>query len=296
MLAALPPAIVVPAPESAPSLEAGFVLARFAARTAAKPAETLSGSGGVDGKLSAIDAIHARIPTEHKPQQIAALDELIAAASSKTQPFEVRAKALTYLGYAMPQVPDDAARSRALTVLLAALSEPAYRVHALRGLGPACHGLPKADEARYQAALLDLLDGPLGGTERQTALVDLFSFTSTRDDLPQRAPALVAQLDARMLAPLEANPAAFAADPRLTPGARELTAAVLWTSARHQSALGNPAALARLNALLDRLLAVERDPEVRGWLKTYRDAAPPEPVAGLRDSTTKRDPAGPDAP
>jgi hypothetical protein len=287
--------IFLSAPESAPSLEAGFILVRAAARAAPRPAAVLAGAGSIADKLSAIDTLHDAIPTEPKPRQIAALDQLAAAASSAAQPPEVRAKALTSLGYAMPQVADDAARGRALTVLLGALGSPAYRVYALRGLGPACHGLPKADEARLQSALLDLLDGPVAGEERQTALVALFSFVSTREDLAKRDPALVAQLDSRLIGPAEANPAAFISDPRATPGARSLVIAVIWSSARHRQALGEPAAAARVNALLDRLLTLERDPEVRAWLQSYRNAAPPAPVT-LRDITTSRAPAGPDEP
>jgi len=291
MIVPVPPAALAPAP--APSLEAAFVLARAAAAPAANPAAVLGGSGSVDGKLAAIDALHSRIPTQPKAKQAAALDALAAAAASDGQPPEVRAKALTYLGYAMPQVGDDASRSRGLKVLLAALKSPVYRVYALRGLGPACHELPAADEAAFQGALLDLLDGPVSGEERQTALVALFSFVSTRDDLAKREPALVAQLDARLLGPLDAAPALFVSDSRYTPGARELAIATVWSSARHRQALGDPAASIRVGAFLALLSAVERDPQVLGWIATYRAAAPPAP---FRASTTKRAPDGPDEP
>lgn len=292
MIVPVPPAAVAVAPDLAPTLEEAFVLARAAAAPAANPSAVLRGSGPLEGKLAAIDALHSRIPTAAKPQKIAALGALAAAAASEAQPPEVRAKALSVLGYAMPQVDDDAARTRALKVLLAALNGPAYRIYALRGLGPAGHGLPEADEAAFQGALLDLLDGPAAGEERQTALVALNSFVSTRDDLPKRAPALVAQLEARLLAPIEAAPARFVADPRNTPGARAMAIAAVWTSARHRQALGDPAAAARVGALLARLSAVETDPEVLGWIATYRGAAPPSP---FRDSTTRRAPDGPDA-
>jgi len=288
-------AAAVAAPERAPSLEFAFVLARAAARPAARPADVLAGKSPTADKLAAIDALHSGIPLEPKPKQIAALDELAAAAGDASQPPEVRAKALTYLGYSMPQVNDDAARTRALAVVLSALNSPAYRIYALRGLGPAAHGLPKADEARYQGALLDLLEGPIAGEERQTALIALFSFVSTREDLAKRDPALVAALDARLLARMEADPAGFVADQRLTPGARALTIAIAWSSARHRLAMGQPAAAARVDAFLDRALTLERDPEVRTWIQGYRNAAPPPPVI-FRDSTTNRAPAGPDEP
>ncbi|MFI5346426.1 MAG: hypothetical protein ACHQ51_08635 [Elusimicrobiota bacterium] len=295
MIVPVPPAAVAVVSDSAPSLEAAFVLARAAARPPASPPATLSGAGPVAGKLAAIDALHDRIPGEPKARQIAALDALAAAAVADSQPPEVRAKALAYLGYSMPQVPDDAARTRGLKVLLDALKSPAYRLYALRGLGPACHGLPLADDALLQGALLDLLDGPVAGEERQTALLALYAFVSTRDDLVTRAPALIAQLDDRLLAPVEANPAGFVSDPRAAPGSRALVLACLWSSARHRHSLGNPAAVARVNALLDRLATLETDPVVRGWIKTYRDAAPPPPLT-FRDSTVNRAPAGPDEP
>jgi hypothetical protein len=293
MFVPVPPVAVAPALESAPTLEAAFVLARAAVRPTARPEAVLAGAGPLAAKLSAIDALHSRIPYVPKAGQAAALDALIAAASSTAQPPEVRAKALAFVGYAMPQVQDDAARTRGLKTLLAALQSPVYRVYALRGLGPACHDLPKADEAALQDALLELLDGPLAGEERETALLALHSFIAVREDLDRRDPALVARFDARFLAPLEADPAGFVSDARGTPGARALALSCVWTSARERQALGNPAAAARVAALLDRLAAVERDATVLGWIRTYRTAAPPAP---FRASTTRRAPAGPDEP
>ena len=183
MFVPAPPAAVS---ESAPSLEAAFAMARAAALPAAASEGDLLGAGAVAVKLAAIDALHSAIPTEPKARQIAALDELSAAASSARNP-EVRAKALAYLGYAMPQVNDDDARARGLKVLLDALKSPPYRIYALRGLGPACHGLPPAEEAGLQGALLDLLDGPVAGEERQTAFLALYAFVSTHNDLAVRA-------------------------------------------------------------------------------------------------------------
>ncbi|HXS99783.1 MAG TPA: hypothetical protein VN915_03860 [Elusimicrobiota bacterium] len=275
MFAPPPPPAAVSIPASAPlTLESAFALARFSARRVSAPDSVLASDAPVADKLAAIDAIHSQIPDEPKAGKVAALDALTAAASSASQPPEVRAKALTFAGYAMNQVDDDAARSRALTVILAALKLPPYRIFALRGLGPAAHGTPKADEPRYQAALLDLLDGDVAGEERETALVALFSFISTREDLAKRAPALVSELDRRLLGPIEADPARFVADPRFTPGARAMAAAIVWSSARHREQLGRPAAGARVHALLVKLAALETDETTLGWLKTYRDAAP----------------------
>ncbi|MBI3566480.1 MAG: hypothetical protein HY079_14900, partial [Elusimicrobia bacterium] len=202
MLPAPPPAAVAPAAATAPaSLEAAFVMARASAARAAAPARTplqvLAGDATVEEKLTAIDRIQSRIPKDPRPRQAAALDALARAAASADQPPEVRAKALTTLGYAMFPADDDAARGRALPVLLAALRDPAYRLFALRGLGSASHGLPPGGEAAFQGALLDLLDGPAAGEERQTALTALYAFVARREDLPSREPALVAQLDAR---------------------------------------------------------------------------------------------------
>ncbi len=294
MIALPPPAAAAVA--AAPStLEAAFVLARASARAIADPASVLAGGAPAQAKLDAIDALHSRIPGEPRAKQAAALDALAAAAVSPGQPPEVRAKALTFLGYAMPQVRDDAARTRGLGVLLAALKSPAYRIYALRGLGPASHELPEADEAAEQGALLDLLDGPVAGEERATAFVALYAFVAARDDLAARAPALVAQLDERLLAPMEADPAGFTRDPRSTPASRELAAATIFFSARFRQVLGQSAPAARVHDALARLAEVETDPTALGWLKTYRDAPAPRPGA-LTESTTNRAPAGPDEP
>jgi hypothetical protein len=297
MIAQAPPAAVSRIEASAPALlETAFLAARVSARRVADPASVLESDAPAADKLAAIDALHSRIPGEPLAARIAALDGLAAAAGVGVQPPEVRAKALTFLGYAMPQVEDDAARGRALTVLLAALKNPLYRIFALRGLGPACHGLRKADEGGYQGALLDLLDGPIAGEERETALVSLYSFVSTRDNLAKTEPALVAALDARVLERLEADPARFVSDPRFTPGSRSMEIATVWMSARHRQALGQTAPAARVRALLVRLAAVETDETVLGWIRTYRDAAPVRPAPALRAKTTRRAPAGPDEP
>lgn len=293
MIPAPPPALVAEAPSPAPAallLEA-FAAARRSARAAADPASVLAGRGPVADKLAAIDALHARIPNVALRRRVAALNAIADAAASAQQPAEVRARALAVLGYAMPQVDDDAARTRGLGVLLGALRAPADRIFALRGLGPASHGLPRSDEAAYQGALLDLLDGPVAGEERAVALVDLYAFVSTRDDLAQRAPALVERLDARLLGPIEADPAAFARDPRGTPASRTIAAATFWVSARQRQSRGDPAPAARAHAVLAALAAVEPDGGARRWLETYRDAAP-----ALAASTTRRGPPGPDAP
>lgn len=301
MVPALPPAAYAASAETAPAtIEAAFVLARAVSRRAASvggnPLQVLAGKGTADEKLAAIDAIQSKIPNDKKPQQAAALDALTAAAGSTAQPAAVRAKALTVLGYSMFPADDDAARLRALPVLLAALRDPAYRIFALRGLGPACHGLPKAGEGAMQGALLDLLDGPLGGEERQTALTALYAFVSTREDLFKRDPALVAQLDLRLLTVMERSPAGFCLDPRYSPGARALAIATVWASARHLYALGHPDALSRVNRLLDALAAFETDPTTLAWIRSYRTAAPPAAFTALRERTTSRRPAGPDEP
>jgi hypothetical protein len=113
---------------------------------------------------------------------------------------------------------------------------------------------------------------------------------STRDDLSKRAPAMVAQLDQRLLNPIDADPARFVSDPRFTPGARAMAAATIWMSARYRQSLGQPAPAARVHEVLVRLYAVETDEMVLGWLRTYRDAPPVR-----LGRATKRTP-GPDEP
>jgi len=283
-------ASAVPAPLV---LEAAFASARKAARAAADPAAVLRDPGAaLDDRLAAVDALQSRVPYATAAQQKAAVEALLAAAQDTRQPAAVRAKALTYLGYALARVGDEAVRVRAFPVLFSALEDPAYRLFSLRGLGPASHALPEAQEAACLDALLALLAGPSSGEERATALVDVLAFVGSREDLAKRKPALAAELDARLLVPIEADPAAFVKDPRSTPAARELQIAAVWTNARHRQAAGDAAPAARVKALLERLKAVETDPTVGAWIETYLSAPPPPPPA--RDSTTKR--LGPDEP
>jgi hypothetical protein len=288
----LAPAALPPSP--APTLKTAFRAALAVSRTLRDPAATLrSSSATVEEKLAALDVLQSRLPGQTRARRVAALDAMAAAASSAAQPPAVRAKAYAFLGYSIPPAADDAAADRALRVLLAALPDPRYRLFVLRGLGPAAHGIPEADEAGLQGALLDLLDGPVSGEERATALVALYGFVGPRDDLARRKPALPAQLDARLTARMEADPAGFVRDPRGTPESRQMAIAVAWVSAREREALGDPAPARRMDAVLDRLAAVETDPTVRAWIRTYRTAPPPPPFAA---SATRRAPAGPDAP
>ena len=286
--------MAVSAPAPAPeTFEAAFVQARALARAAADPASVLSdGSATLEQKLDALDAVHDRIPNAKSPVQVASLDALAAAALDRNEPPEFHAKALTMLGYAVPPVISEAARGRAVRVLLAALAaEPAYRLYVLRGLGPAAHGLPQALEPDYEKALLDLLAGPVKGEERGTALVALNGFVSGGEEFPKRAPDLLRALDARLLAPIEADPAAFVRDPRWSATDRELAAAILWMSARHRQTDGDPAPAGRVRLLLDRLSAAEPDAGARAWYETYRTAASPKSGA-LTERTTRRAPSG----
>jgi hypothetical protein len=290
MSAALPPAASVPAPQAA-TLEVAFTLARAAARAAADPAAVLrDDSASLGEKLDALDALQDRIPGQKPGPQAASLDALAAAAADARQAPAFRAKALTLLGYAVPPTVNEAARGRAVVVLLAALAgDPAYRLFALRGLAPACHGLPKPLEPDFEDALLELLEGPSSGEERETALVALNAFVSGGADFPKRAPALLTTLDARFLAPIEADPAAFVRDPRWTPDARELAAAIVWIGARHRQADRDPAPAERVRLLLTRLIAVETDDTTLSWDVDYLTAAPPKPEP-LTARTTKRVP------
>lgn len=293
--------MIIPAPATvttaahAPALELVFAQVFATTRAAADPAAVLSDrSAPLEARLAAIDALQSRIPTAAPARQKASVAALLAAAADAAQPPEVRAKALTQLGYALPRVDDETARATAFSALFAALDDPAYRLFVLRGLGSASHGLPEALEAACQAALLKVLAGPSAGEERQTALVALYAFVSAHEDLAKRKPGLAAELDASLLSPLEADPGAFVRDPRGTPDSRELQAAVIWASARLRQAAGDDAPATRVKAALDRLASAETDPGARAWFVYYRDAAPP--ARALRDKTTKRAPTGSDAP
>ena len=189
----------------------------------------------------------------------------------------MRASALTHLGYSVPMADDVKARTKGVETLLTALQSPSYRIYALRGLGPASHGLPETHEALFLSALLDLLDTPIAGEERGTAMVALYAFVSVRDDLPKRKPALLAQLDEKLQAPIETSPEAFVLDPRGSEASREMTAAVLWSAARHRERHGDKVSVARTRLLFDRLAVVETSPKVRAWLDLYRGAGPAQP-------------------
>lgn len=279
MILPAPVVLAAPAPsQSVYSLEGAFAVARAAARGAADPRSVLAADGStLEQKLAAIDAIHSRLSRQNLAGRRAAIDALAAAAVDAGQPPEVRAKALTHLGYAVPLADDMKARAKGVETLISALQSPTYRIYALRGLGPASHGLPESHEAIYLTALLDLLDTAVAGEERGTAMVALYAFVSSRDDLPKRKPALLALLDARLLAPIESAPQAFVSDPRGSDASRQLAVAVLWSAARHRERHGDHAAVARTRTLFDRLAKIETSPTVRAWIDLYRGAGPAQP-------------------
>jgi len=179
-----------------------------------------------------------------------------------------------YLGYAVPVVGDEQARAAAVRTLLSATASPAYRVYALRGLAPATHDLPAALEGETQAVLLDLLVLPLGEVEKITTLVALDAFTRSRQDLPRRRPDLVTALETAVLVPIEVDPAAFAA--KGYPSARGLEIAIVWHSARNRAAIGEFAALARVNMLLASLATLEGDAGVKRQIDAFLAAPPPD--------------------
>jgi len=290
-----PVALAVPAASPSPAeftLEGVYAVAHAAARKAADPRAVLAGESSTTAeKLSAIDSIHSRLPGQTAASQRAAVSALVDASADPRQPPEVRAKALTHLGYAVPVIEDEKTRAKAVNALLSNLPSQTYRIYALRGLGPAAHDLPDALEAPVQKTLLDLLTGPVAGEERATALVALQSFLSTRDDLWERKPSLVAQLDESLLAPLEADPAAFVNDPRGCVASRQLTLSVVWTSARHRETGGNKAPVLRVHALLNRLAKIETSPTVLGWIEIYRRSGPASSTG--RDGAESSDHASP---
>lgn len=264
-----------PAPALPPvSLEAAYAEVRAAVRPAEDPISVLARAASPAEKLAALEALHGSLPTAPQARRAKGLEAIRATAASPAEAPAVRAKALLYLGYAVPVVGDEKARAAAVGTLLDGARLPAYRLFALRGLAPATHDLPPASEAAVQTVLLDLLDSTLADEERITALVALDAFVRAREDLPLRRPDLVAALEARLLVPMEAAPAAFCA--RGLPAARSLTIAVVWHSARNRAVSGEAAALARVEALLTALAALETDASVKARISAFLAAPPPE--------------------
>lgn len=264
-----------PAPALPPvPLESAFVEARAAVRPAEDPISILNRAASPAQKLAALEALHASLPLAPQARRTKGLDAMRAVAVSPAEAPAVRAKALMYLGYAVPVVGDEGARDAAVRALLGATASPVYRVYALRGLAPATHDLPAAVEGVFQETILDLLGSTLTAEERVTALVALDAFVRAREDLPSRRPDLVAALEAKALDPIESDPAAFAASG--APAARALTLAVVWHSARNRAANGEAAALDRVNALLTTLLTLETDLSVRAQIAAFLAAKAPE--------------------
>ncbi|MBI2789613.1 MAG: hypothetical protein HYX59_13120 [Elusimicrobia bacterium] len=263
-----------PAPALPPvTLESAFVEVRAAARPAEDPLSVLARAASPAEKLAALEALHGSLPLAPQARRAKALEAIRAAAVSPAEAPAVRAKALLYLGYAVPVVGDAAARAAAVAALLDSTRLPAYRVFALRGLAPATHDLPAASEERAQTVLLDLLAATLTDEERVTALVALDAFVRSREDLPRRRPDLVAALDARALVPMEADPGAFSASG--LPAARSLWIAVVWHSARNRAANGEGAALERVAALLAALAGLETDASVKAQIAAFLAAPAP---------------------
>lgn len=262
-----------PAPALPPvTLETAIVELRAAPR-AEDPIKVLSRAATPAEKLAALETLHSSLPLAPQARRAKGLEAIRLVAASAAEAPAVRAKALMYLGYAVPVVGDEKAREAAVRALLDATASPAYRVFALRGLGPATHDLPATVEASFQSTILGLLAGSLPEEERLTALVTLDSFVRTREDLSKREPALVAALDKALLAPVEADPAAFAAGG--SPSARALVLAVVWHSARNRAENKDAAALTRVNALLTRLSALETDAAVKAEIAAYLAEPPP---------------------
>lgn len=257
-----------------PALESAYALVRAAAKPAEDPIAVLARAASPAEKLAALESLHSSLPFAPQNRRTKGLAALRAVAESAADAPAVRAKALMYLGYAVPVVGDEHARAAAVRTLLSATASPAYRVYALRGLAPATHDLPAALEGETQAVLLDLLVLPLGAEEKIVALVALDAFTRSRDDLPRRRPDLVNALEAAVLAPIEADPAGFAA--KGSPSARGLELAIVWHSARNRAANGESTALVRINALLTTLAALETDPAVKLQIAAFLAAPPPE--------------------
>jgi hypothetical protein len=264
-----------PAPALPPvSLESAFIAARAAAKPAEDPISVLSRAAAPAEKLAAIETLHSSLPLVPQARRTKALEALRLVAVSPAEAPVVRAKALMYLGYAVPVVGDENARAAAVRALLDTTASPAYRIFALRGLAPATHDLPESVESAFQATILDLLAATLASEERITALLALDSFMRAREDLPRRRPDLVAALETGMLVPMESDPAAFAAGG--IPETRAIMIAVVWHSARNRFSAGEPAALERINILLTRLAALETDSAVKAEIAAFLAAPVPK--------------------
>lgn len=257
-----------------PTLESAYALVRAAAKPAEDPISVLTRAASPAEKLAALESLHSSLPFAPQNRRTKGLAALRAVAESAADAPAVRAKALMYLGYAVPVVGDEQARAAAVRTLLSAADSPAYRVYALRGLAPATHDLPAALEGETQAVLLDLLARPLAEEEKIITLVALDAFTRSRDDLPRRRPDLVNALETAVLVPIEADPAGFAA--KGSPSARGLELAVVWHSARNRAANGEAAALVRINALLALLVPLETDAAVKAQITAFLAAPPPD--------------------
>jgi len=257
-----------PAPALPPvTLEAAFVEVRAAAKQAEDPISVLSRASGPVKKLAALEALHSSIAHMPQGRRARGLEAIRLVAVSPAEAPAVRAKALMYLGYAVPVTGDEKARGAAVRSLLDMTADPAYRVFALRGLAPATHDMPAALEGPCLTTILDLLSQRLSDEERVTALVALDAFMRTRDDLPDRRPDLASAFETSVLVPIEADPAAFAAN--ASPAARRLTLAAVWHSARNRGANGQLAAIERVNVLLAKLAPLETDAAVKAQIAAY---------------------------
>ena len=267
--------MVAPAPALPPvTLEAAFVAAQAAApKPAEDPISILARASTPAEKMAAIDSLHRALPGVPQARRTASLEAMRRAAESAVESPAVRAKALTALGYSVPLVGDAAAREAAVRTMLAALSGP-YRVYALRGLAPATHDLPEPVESDFQTGLLAVLSGNPSEEERLTALLGLDAFVREREDLPRRRADLVASLDGAVLAPMAADPAAYAA--RGTANARLLEIAVVWHSARNRFSAGDPAALIAVEDLLAKISVSESDPAVKAEIASFLAAPRPK--------------------
>ncbi len=276
-----------PAPALPPvSLESAYIQVRAAVKPAEDPISILNRDATPAEKLAALEALHASLPFAPQARRTKGLDAMRGVAVSPAEAPAVRAKALMYMGYAVPVVGDEGARDAAVRALLDSTRGPAYRVFALRGLAPATHDLPSAVEELFQTTLLDLLIQTLSTEERITALVALDAFVRAREDLPKRRPDLIAALQAVLLVPIEADPAAFAASG--PPSARSLTLAVVWHSARNRAMNGEAAALVRVNALLTTLEVLETDAAVRAQIAAFLAAPPPKLLPCFRKHSVYR--------
>src|SRR4051812_27356699 len=100
-----------PAPSLPPvTLESAYAVVRAAVKPSEDPISVLARAASPSEKLAALEALHSSLPLAPQARRVKGLDAMRAAGASPSESPAVRARALTYLGYAVPVVGDENAR------------------------------------------------------------------------------------------------------------------------------------------------------------------------------------------